>query len=134
LPRIGEVNLAQVMAEVGPILERTVDCEHACAEVGASSVTKRRARARPSTSSAQARKALATFADRQLPARIAVGRRPLPTGPSPGQAPSPHAIRILMRAWMRVIWACWHSSRAYDPVNHGGEKRIEKQISEKPAA
>ena len=27
----------------------------------------------------------------------------------------PHAIRILARAWLRVIWACWHTNTAYDP-------------------
>jgi transposase len=35
LPRIGEVNLAQVVAEVGPILDRAGDVEHASAECGA---------------------------------------------------------------------------------------------------
>ncbi len=40
MPRIGEINLAQIVAEVGPILTRAIDVEHACAEVGASPVTK----------------------------------------------------------------------------------------------
>jgi hypothetical protein len=35
----------------------------------------------------------------------------------------PHAIRILMRAWLRVIWACWYSGTPYDPARHGGEQR-----------
>ena len=35
LPRIGEVSLAQVVAEVGPILDRASTVEHATAECGA---------------------------------------------------------------------------------------------------
>jgi len=30
----------------------------------------------------------------------------------------PHAIRILMRAWPRVIWACWHSDQPYNSARH----------------
>ncbi|MCI0635753.1 MAG: IS110 family transposase, partial [Actinobacteria bacterium] len=36
----------------------------------------------------------------------------------------PHAIRILMRAWLRVMWACWHNGTRYDPALHGGERRL----------
>ena len=27
----------------------------------------------------------------------------------------PHAIRILARAWMRIIWRCWQDGDAFDP-------------------
>jgi hypothetical protein len=30
----------------------------------------------------------------------------------------PHAIRILARAWIRVIWRCWHDGVAYNPELH----------------
>ena len=40
LPRIGQINLAQVLAEVGPILDRASDLSHAAAEGGATPVTK----------------------------------------------------------------------------------------------
>jgi hypothetical protein len=47
----------------------------------------------------------------------------------------PHAVRILARAWIYVIWRCWHDGTAYDPAKHdalhdgqiplsGGEQRI----------
>jgi len=29
-----------------------------------------------------------------------------------------HAIRILARAWLRVIWRCWQDGTAYDPALH----------------
>ena len=31
----------------------------------------------------------------------------------------PHAIRILARAWVRVIWRCWTDHTPYDPTRHG---------------
>lgn len=31
----------------------------------------------------------------------------------------PHAIRILGRAWARVIWRCWRDGVTYDPARHG---------------
>ena len=30
----------------------------------------------------------------------------------------PHAIRILGRAWIRVLWRCWHDRTPYDPTQH----------------
>jgi transposase len=36
----------------------------------------------------------------------------------------PHAIRILGRAWVRVIWRMWQDGVPYDPLKHGGLKRL----------
>jgi transposase len=33
-------------------------------------------------------------------------------------ADHPHAIRILGRAWTRVLWRCWQDGVAYDPAQH----------------
>jgi len=30
----------------------------------------------------------------------------------------PHAVRIVARAWLYVIWDCWHNGNAYDPARH----------------
>jgi hypothetical protein len=30
----------------------------------------------------------------------------------------PHAIRILARAWLHVIWRCWQDRVPYDPGKH----------------
>ena len=126
LPRIGELNLAQIVAEVGPILDRAVDVEHACAEVGAGPVTRESGKGRSVhfrwAVNTRARQALGIFADNSrhsspwaanlYAAARARGKR------------HPHAIRILMRAWVRVMWACWHSETPYNPALHGGERRI----------
>lgn len=29
----------------------------------------------------------------------------------------PHAIRILARAWIRIIWRCWQDGVAFDPAH-----------------
>jgi transposase len=44
----------------------------------------------------------------------------------------PHAVRILARAWLYVIWHCWQDGVAYDPARHKALQRI--LAEEKPAA
>jgi len=36
----------------------------------------------------------------------------------------PHAIRILARAWVRVIWRCWQNHTPYNPQLHGGAMQL----------
>ena len=36
----------------------------------------------------------------------------------------PHAIRILGRAWLRVIWRLWHNRTPYNPNRHGSLSRL----------
>ena len=128
LPRIGQnVNLGQVLAEVGPILDRAIDVEQAAAECGASPVTKASGKSKSVcfrwAANTRARKALQTWVDNSrhgspwaahayAQAR-AKGKR------------HPHAIRILMRAWLRVLWACWHSDTPYDPTLHRAAQALQ---------
>lgn len=37
----------------------------------------------------------------------------------------PHAIRVLGRAWIRVLWRCWQDEVPYDPLKHGNLRRLE---------
>ena len=39
---------------------------------------------------------------------------------STGGCRHPHAIRILARAWLRIIWRCWQDGVAFDPDLHRG--------------
>lgn len=126
MPRIGEINLAQIIGELGPILDRALDINQACAEVGAAPVT--RASGKTTTVNfrwavnTRARFALMTFADNSRHSSAwaadlyaqarARGKR------------HPHAIRILARAWLRVIWACWTTNTTYDPTRHGTKQRL----------
>jgi transposase len=36
----------------------------------------------------------------------------------------PHALRILGRAWLRVIWRIWQDRTPYDPTRHGSLNRL----------
>jgi transposase len=36
----------------------------------------------------------------------------------------PHAIRILGRAWTRVLWRCWQDHTPYDPTRHKALNKI----------
>ena len=124
LPRLGHgVNLAQVLAEVGPILERSLSPEQAAAEVGASPVTKESGKARSVSfrwaANTRARKALVTFSDNSRHASPWAATT-YARARSRGKR-HPHAVRILMRSWVRVIWTCWHNDVAYDPAKHRGE-------------
>ena len=127
LPRIGScVNLAQVLSEVGPILDASVDVDHAAAQCGASPVTRASGQTRGVhfrwAANNHARQALQLFADnsrhsspwaQQLYRKhIALKKR------------HPHAVRILMRAWLRVIWACWHAETPYDPTRHNRSRGL----------
>jgi transposase len=126
MPRIGEVNLAQLVAEVGPILERVDTVEQAIAECGAAPVTRASGKTKtvgfPWAANRRARTALHAFADNSRHASpwaaqlYAQARR--------RGKHHPPAIRILARAWLRVMWACWPTDTAYDPARHRAEQRL----------
>ena len=99
LPRVGHISHAQLLAELGPILDRASSAEHAAAEAGATPVT----RASGKTSSVhfrlaanhRARQALHVFADNarhsspwaaklSADARARGKRHPRPSGSSAG--------------------------------------------------
>jgi transposase len=73
----------------------------------------------------RARNALATYADNSRHASP-VGRHAVPPGP-PARPASPSGVRILMRAWLRVMWACWHANTPYQVNRHGAERRLADQ-------
>jgi transposase len=131
MPRIGQINLAQILAEVGPILERAFDVHHACAETGTAPVT----RASGKTTGVsfrwavhrRARAALHLYADNSRhnspwAAKLYADAR------ARGKR-HPHAIRILARAWIRVMWACWHTNTTYNPTRHRAEQRLNQTIA-----
>jgi transposase len=126
LPYVGQISLAQLLAELCPILDHATSVEHAAAEAGATPVTRTSGK----TSSVRfrlaanrsARQALHVFADNARhgspwAAKLYADAR------ARGKR-HPQAIRILARAWLRVIWACWHTNIPYDPTKHRAEQRL----------
>jgi transposase len=41
----------------------------------------------------------------------------------------PHAVRILARAWLHVIWRCWQDGVPYDPTKHRALQRLIDQAA-----
>jgi transposase len=126
LPRVATVSLAALIAEIGPLLERCENPEQVAAMCGAAPVTKASGKSRNVgfryTANKPARVAITSFADNSRHSSAWAGdsyRRARARG-----ARHPHAVRILARGWVRVIWACWTTDTPYDPSRHRGEQRL----------
>ena len=120
LPGVGTINLAQLLAEVGPILDRVSSAEHAAAECGAAPVTKASGKTSGVyfrwAANRRARKTLTAFAHNSRLASPWAGR--LYADARARARRNPHATRIVARAWLRVIWACWQQATPYNPALH----------------
>jgi transposase len=119
-PRTGELNAAQILAELGDERRRYASAAQLAAEAGVAPVTrasgKHRSVTRRLACNKRLRNAIVIWADNSRHAHpwaaviYAQARR---RGCS-----HPHAIRILARAWLRVLWRCWHDATPYDPTKH----------------
>jgi len=135
MPRIGKVNLAQIIGELGPILERAQTCEQFIAETGVVPVTKASGKSRTVAfryaTNRRARLAVTTFADNSRHGSDWAAK--IYTDARARKKRHPHAIRILARAWLRVIWACWRDGACYDPAIHQSNGKI-NTAAEVPSA
>lgn len=132
LPRSGRVNAAQMLAEWGDCREAYDDPEAVCALAGLAPVTKKsgkhQAVAFRWACNTRFRRAVTTFADnsRHDSAWAAdIYQRAIARG-----CDHPHAVRIVARAWVRVIWRCWTDRAPHDPARHGGATRHAAQLQE----
>jgi transposase len=120
LPGVGTINLAQLLAEVGPILNRVDNAEQAATECGAAPVTKASGKTTGVyfrwAANTRARKAITAYAHNARLQSPWAGR--LYADARARGKRNPHANRIVARAWIRVIWACWHTGTPYDPTIH----------------
>lgn len=123
LPRVATVSLAALIAEIGPLLERCENPEQVAAMCGAAPVTRASGKSRAVgfryTANKPARVAITGFADNSRHSSAWASdayRRARARG-----ARHPHAVRILARSWVRVIWACWTTDTIYDPSRHRSE-------------
>ncbi|MEU3921461.1 IS110 family transposase [Streptomyces sp. NPDC029004] len=130
MPRIGRVSLGQVIGEIGPILERSQTCEQLIAEAGVVPVTRASGRSRTVAfrfaTNRRARLALTTFADNSRHGSPWAAK--IYTDARARKKRHPHAIRILARAWLRVMWACWRDGTCYDPAIHHANSKIKTPI------
>lgn len=126
LPRSGRINAAQVLAEWGDRRPAYADAEAVACLAGAAPVTKQSAKHTTVSfrwaCNKRLRQAICTFADNSRhgsPWAAKVYAEALARGHD-----HPHAVRVLARAWIRVIWRCWIDQVPYDPAKHGATSRL----------
>lgn len=119
-PRAGTVNAAQILAELGDDRARFASADQLAAEAGVAPVTRASGKHRDVTCrfacNKRLRLALGTWADNSRHAHAwaaAHYRRARARG-----CDHPHAVRVLARAWTRVLWRCWRDHAPYDPDRH----------------
>ena len=121
-PRAGRINAAQIVAELGEDPGRFGTEARLAAEAGVAPVTRASGKARAVVCrfacNKRLRRALTCWADNSRH-RSAWARAVYQRARASGKT-HPHAVRVLARSWLRVLWRCWQSGTAYDPTRHGG--------------
>jgi transposase len=120
LPRSGTVRAARLLAEIGDCRARFPTPESLACLAGAAPSTRQSGRIRAVSfrwaCDKQLRDAVTDFAGdsrRASPWAADLYDRARARGHD-----HPHAVRILARAWLFVIWHCWQDGTAYDPARH----------------
>ncbi|MBU6499835.1 MAG: IS110 family transposase [Rhodospirillales bacterium] len=119
-PRAGRICAAQILAELGDIRERFPTEDQLAAEAGVCPVTHASGKSRGVVyrwaCNKNLRLAVTCFADNSRHASqwaATIYNRARQRG-----CKHPHAVRILARAWIRVLWRAWQSRNPYDPEKH----------------
>jgi len=117
---------ASLVAEIGECRERYPTNEALAADAGMSPVAiesgKRKVAGFRRACDKRLRKAVATLAESTRHHNLwakEIYRRARERG-----CDHAHAIRILGRAWVRVIFRMWREGLPYDPARHGGLRRL----------
>jgi transposase len=126
LPRAGRVRAARLLAEIGDCRAKFPTPESLACLAGAAPSTRQSGKLRAVTfrwsCDKQLRDAVTDFAGDSRhanPWAADLYQRARDRGHD-----HPHAVRILARAWLYVIWHCWHQGTAYDPARHHALQRV----------
>ena len=125
-PRAGKICAAQILAELGDVRARFPSEHQLAAEAGVAPVTYQSGKSRGVgwrwACNKRLRAELTCMADNSRhhsPWAADVYRRARARG-----CDHPHAIRILARAWARVLWRAWTDRVPYDPGRHRGAQAL----------
>lgn len=128
LPRSGQINAAQMLAEWGDCRKAYAHPDQVAMLGGLCPVTHVSGKHRDVSfrwaCNKRLRVALTTFADNSRHASAwaeDVYAKAIARG-----CDHPHAVRVLARAWVRVIWRCWQDQVPYDPAMHNAASALEK--------
>lgn len=121
-PRAGRICAAQILAELGSVRERFDSDARLAAEAGVAPVTYQSGKSKSVTfrwaCNHRLRAALTCLADNSRHASAWAAR--IYAQARARGCDHPHAIRILARAWVRVLWRAWTDRKPYDPAQHRG--------------
>jgi transposase len=127
LPRAGVINAAQILAEWGDCRQAYETADAIAALAGMSPVTRQSGKHHVVlfrwACNKWFRSAMATFADNSRhgsPWANDVYQRAM----SRNKNNHAHAVRVLGRAWVRVIWRCWVDCMPYDVELHKAAKNL----------
>jgi transposase len=126
LPRAGRVRAARLLAEIGDCRARFPTPESLTCLAGAAPSTRQSGKSRIVgfrwACDKQLRDAVTDFAAdtrHANPWAADLYNRARARGHD-----HPHAVRILARAWLHIIWHCWQDNLAYNPNKHRALQRI----------
>jgi len=129
LPRSGRVRAARLLAEIGDARGRFPTADSLACLAGVAPSTRQSGKVEVVSfrwgADKQLRDALCDFAGDSRhanPWAADLYQRARTRGHD-----HPHAVRILARAWVDIIWACWTTHSPYDPDRHGALQRILNQ-------
>ena len=136
LPRPGQINAAQMLAEWGDCRPAYDGPDCVAALAGVTPVTKQSGKYRGVefrwACNKRFRRAVTTFAGNSRHASPWAAQ--IYAEARAAGKDHPHATRILARAWIRVIWPCWVNRVPYDPARHRAAAALAGQTPSQPAA
>lgn len=125
-PRAGRICAAQILAEIGDVRDRFPSEAQLAAEAGVCPVTHASGRSRGVVfrwaCNKNLRAAVTCFADnsrRASPWAADIYSKARARG-----CRHPHAVRIVARAWLRVLWRAWQDREPYDPTRHAAAAKL----------
>jgi transposase len=126
LPRSGRVRAARLLAEIGDCRAKFPTPESLTCLAGAAPSTRQSGKLRIVgfrwSCDKQLRDAVTDFAaDTRL---VNAWAADLYDRARDRGHDHPHAVRILARAWLHVIWHCWQNGIGYDPAQHRALQRV----------
>jgi transposase len=126
LPRSGQISAAQVLAEWGDCRPAYDSPDAVAALAGAAPVTKASGKYHAVhfrwACNKRFRAAITLWADNSRHASPWAAQ--VYADARARGHDHPHAVRILARAWIRVIWRCWIDGVPYDPSRHGNAAKL----------
>jgi transposase len=126
LPRSGRVRAARLLAEIGDCRARFPTPESLACLAGVAPSTRQSGTTRSVgfrwSCNKQLRDAVCDFAGDSRhanPWAMHLYQQAITRGHD-----HPHAVRILARAWLYLIWHCWQDHVPYNPANHNALQRL----------